>query len=411
MTKGRLFIGVCLVLAVALIAWRGTRARSEEDREAPVKSPAQISHTPEGEALLKLDPAAQARAGLEMRALVAQMLAPEIVAYGRLEEDPSRSFVLRAPVAGILHFAPGKGWPARGDKLGDGAVVGSIEPRLGPVERISLTSQLVATRSELNASTAAVTAARAAYERARVLNADNKNVSDRVVQEAEAHLRGQEERLKAATETVRLLESSLESGGPAGSKPLVVERGGDVVEAMAQPGEAIEPGSPILRVANLDRLLARVDVPVGQRVSPAVATVRIIAAGFEDRPIRGARVSLAPVTDAQTQGQSFLFRLAGTAFGLRPGLAVTAYLNAGGATKRGVIVPRSALVRVAGKSYAYVESAPGELVRKEVALDEPVEGGYFTSTNFKPGDRVVVAGAQTLLSEEFKSQTAAEESR
>src|SRR5262249_38785289 len=207
----------------------------------------------------------------EIQALVAQTLAPEIVAYGRLEEDPSQSFVLRAPVAGVLHFAPGKGWPARGDKLRDGAVAGQIEPRLAPTERISLNSQLVTARSELNASTAAVTATRAAYERARLLNADNKNVSDRVVQEAEARLKEQEERQKAATETVRLLESSLQSGGPAGSKPLVVERGGDVVEVMAQPGEAIEPGSPILRVTNLDRLLARVDVPVGQRVPATVA--------------------------------------------------------------------------------------------------------------------------------------------
>ena len=414
MTRGRLLLGLSFLAAIGLIVWVGVRGRGErareKDREAPVKSAARISRTPDGEPLLKVDAATQARAGLQIQVLTPQTLQPEILVYGRLEEDPSQSFVLRAPMAGILHFAPGKGWPAVGDKLRDEAVIGAMEPRLAPTERISLSSQLVTARSEVNAGASAAAAARAAYERARILNADNKNVSDRALQEAEARLKAEEERLKAATENVRLLKSSLESSGPAGTRPLVVERGGDVVEVMAQPGEAIEPGSPILRVAKLDRLLARVDVPVGQRVPQSVDTARIVPAGFEDQPIRGDRVTLAPAADPRTQGQTFLFRLAGTRFGLRPGIAVTAYLNLPGPPRRGVIIPRSALVRLSGKSYVYVQTAPDQLVRKEVPLDDPVEGGYFTSANFRPGDRVVVAGAQTLPSEEFKSQTTGEES-
>jgi hypothetical protein len=68
-----------------------------------------------------------------------------------------------------------------------------------------------------------------------------------------------------------------------------------------------------------------------------------------------------------------------------------------------------ALVRVRGKTYAYIQKSADQFVRKEVPLDDPVAGGYFTSVNFAPGDSVVVAGAQTLLSEEFKSQISAEE--
>ena len=69
---------------------------------------------------------------------------------------------------------------------------------------------------------------------------------------------------------------------------------------------------------------------------------------------------------------------------------------------------RSALVRVGGKTYAYVQTSPDQFVRKEVPLDAPEAGGYFTSGNFAPGDKLVVTGAQTLLSEEFKSQIGAE---
>ncbi|MEP7247988.1 MAG: HlyD family efflux transporter periplasmic adaptor subunit [Gammaproteobacteria bacterium] len=291
----------------------------------------------------------------------------------------------------------------------DDDLVGLIEPRLMPAERIGLTNQLATARSEFSASTASVAVARAAYERARILNADNKNVSDRVVEDATARLQAEEARLKSATDTVRLLESSLQSSGPTGNKPLTVERGGDVVEIMAQPGESIEPGSPILRIARLDRLLARVDVPPGQHVPASATTARIYAVGYENTSIAAERVAVAAAVDPKSQGESFLFRLTGTLFGLRPGLAATARMNVPGPRKAGVVVPRSAIVRVMGRSFAYVQTGTDQFARKEVPRDNPVEDGYLATANFAAGDRVVTQGAQILLSEEFKAQTAAEQ--
>jgi len=208
---------------------------------------------------------------------------------------------------------------------------------------------------------------------------------------------------------VQLRGESLRAAGRGGTRPLIVERGGDVVEVMAHPGEAIEPGSPILRIARLDRLLARIEVPAGQRVPPDVASARIVPAGFEDQPVHATRAAFAPAADAQTQGQAFYFRLAASRFGLRPGQALTAYLNLPGVPRKGVIIPRAALVRFGGKAYAYVQTSPDEFVRKEVPLDDPLAEGYFSSVHFVPGDKVVVAGGQILLSEEFKSQTGGEE--
>jgi hypothetical protein len=42
-------------------------------------------------------------------------------------------------------------------------------------------------------------------------------------------------------------------------------------------------------------------------------------------------------------------------------------------------------------------------------VDDPVAGGYFVGSGISAGDRVVTVGAQTLLSEEFKSQMRTEE--
>jgi hypothetical protein len=67
------------------------------------------------------------------------------------------------------------------------------------------------------------------------------------------------------------------------------------------------------------------------------------------------------------------------------------------------VVPRSAVVRQSGRAWIYVQIANEQFARRNVNLEEPVAEGWF-SRSFSPGDHIVTIGAQTLLSEEFKSQ-------
>jgi len=406
-TYTRLILAGLLITATAVGCGRGKP--DGDDTPKPTSQGAKAaSRTPNGDPIVRLEPAAQTRIGIRTQALEAPSIEPEVVAFGRLEEDPARVFVLRAPVAGTLHVAAGRDWPRLGEVLADNAIAGTIEPRLAPADRIALTNQLASARADLTASTSSAAAARAAHERARVLNADNKNVSDRAVEEAAARLAEEEAKVKTATDTVQLLENSLRSTGSTSASALRVERGGEIVELLAQPGEAVEPGAPILRVAKLDRLLARVDVPVGDHIPPSVRTARIFAVGFEDRPIAAERVAQTAKAEPAAPGQSFFFRLAANALDLRPGVAVTARIPVPGTERKGVVIPAAAVVRVGGKTYAFTQTGPNEFVRKELPVDQPVDGGFLAATNFASGDRVVVQGAQLLLSEEFKSQVAAE---
>src|SRR5206468_12455144 len=107
----------------------------------------------------------------------------------------------------------------------------------------------------------------------------------------------------------------------AGTTPvsLVVARGGEVVEVLARPNEAIESGQPILRVTRFNSLLARVDVPAGETVDRNLTMARIIAVGQEDHPFEGRRISVAPTVDPATPGEGFLFRISGAGQSLRPG--------------------------------------------------------------------------------------------
>lgn len=402
---------VALISCVTFGCGDSKEEREREAREHRPQFKAAGQKTGKSEpGIVHLDAAAQARAGIRTAALIERNVLPQTIAYGKLEEDPSGSFVLRAPISGTLHAGAGGRWPRLGEHINPSAKIGTIEPRFTPTERIGLNTQLATARSELNAATASSAAARAAYERARILNADDKNVSDRVVQEADARLRTEEARAKSAAETVRVLQAPLDSSGAGAARPLIAERGGDVVELLAQPGESIEPGSPILRIARLDRLIARVDVPLGVRVAPNISRARIVAAGYEDQPgIEGERVAVSAAVDPKAQGTSFLFRLLGSRFGFQPGLAVAAYLAVPGSARAGFVIPQSAIVQVAAKPYVYVQTAPNRFERRPVAVNEPAAGGFFAMSGFSVGDRVVTVGAQTVLSEEFKAQLQGEE--
>jgi RND family efflux transporter MFP subunit len=394
-----------VALSTSIGCNRGKDDQSETKKQA---DPAVVTRTAEGDPLVRIGQEAQARIGLEIATVSSESLQPQLVAYGRLEEDPSRSFVVRSPVAGTLQVPKGTSWPSVGEIVAAGQDLGLIEPRIAPAERISITTQLASARSEVDSAVAAEETARAAYERARVLNADNKNVSDRVVEEARSRLEAERARLRSARTTVGILENSLRASGPAASR-LIVDVGGTVVETMARPGESVEAGLPLLRVSGLDHLVARVDLPVGQNLPASAKVARIVPAGHEREIVQADRIAATPVIDPKSPGESFLFRLRGGRFGFRPGLAVTAYLPLPGASRQGFKVPAAAVVRLSGKAYVYVQSAPDRFVRREVRVESPVDSGYFVTGRLAAGDRIVVTGAQTLLSEEFKPESVQEE--
>jgi multidrug efflux pump subunit AcrA (membrane-fusion protein) len=186
---------------------------------------------------------------------------------------------------------------------------------------------------------------------------------------------------------------------------LNADRGGDVVEILPQPDESVEPGAPILRIARLDTLLVRIDIPVGDPVAANLSRARIAPAGQEEQtPLNAERVAVSAAIDPHAQGVSLLFRLLGTRFGLRPGLAVTAYLPTAVAGRSGIVIPQAAVVRTGGKARVYLQTSPSKFERRQVSVDLPTTEGYIVRSGFAAGDRIVTTGVESVLSEEFKSQ-------
>ncbi|MCL4402606.1 MAG: hypothetical protein M1436_08100, partial [Acidobacteria bacterium] len=293
--------------ALAIIAAAAVLIAIEVSKSG-VAAPPAVSRQPHRAAGVVLEPQAQSLIGLETEALTPRTFRPEVAAYGELNEDPAQSFVVRAPVAGVVQTS-GQAWPQVGQEIRDGTVVGAVMPRVAPVEAVGLESQLSTDGAEVTAAAASVKAARAAYERVKFLYEHNQNASLSAVQTARAKLDGEEARLKAAQQHVELVTASLRANkGPTAPMPMQVQHAGQVVEVLAQPGETVLAGQAVLRTGGYHVLLARVDVPAGESVRRLPSTARIVAAEYEDRPLKGEVIARAPV-NPKLQGQSFILRV------------------------------------------------------------------------------------------------------
>ncbi len=394
-----------VLVAFGLAACGGKEdAKKADDKPAAAAAKADDDGPAAGSPGVTLKKAEQARAGIKTDELEMEAVASETVAYGRLEEDPAFAFVVRAPYSGTLRST---NWATLGQTLTAGTVLATLEPRLPLADRLAVNTQLATARAELNAATEAQKAAQTALNRATALNADNKNVSDRVVEEAAAKVAAERVRMAGAQALIQTLESTVGQSSAPAARSITLERGGQVLEVLAQPGESVEQGTPLVRLGQPEHLLARVEIPVGEKV-PGQGGIRIVPAGREAQPaIAGQYVGVAG-SNAATQGVALLYKLAHSSPDLRAGNAVTAYLpQAGGAAKQ-LVIPRVAVVQVEGRAWVYVQTGDERFERRPVPLDRPAGSGYIVTRGFDDGDKIVVTGAQTLLSEEFKSKNEAD---
>ncbi|MBS0234052.1 MAG: hypothetical protein JSR99_11260 [Proteobacteria bacterium] len=148
-------------------------------------------------------------------------------------------------------------------------------------------------------------------------------------------------------------------------------------------------------VANGSRGILRIDFPDTTANGPR--NLRVV-------PLRGGEETKvdtfwpAPSGNLAMPGVSY-FGLIDAGPGLRTGDRARVIADST-AKPTGVVIPSAAMVVYAGKSWCYVETAPGKYERKVVPLTAPVDDGYLVTSGFSPGSRVVVKGASILLARE-----------
>jgi hypothetical protein len=235
--------------------------------------------------------------------------------------------------------------------------------------------------ADLTSAQASLDASSAQYRRTRSLYAEQKNASLRDLQNAEAAYLNDKARVEA-------LEQQLLDAWGRQIAQIDSRARGEFVSELIDRREAI----------------GRVTAPIGEALDSSRRGAAVFVLGHEQQPLHAEAVYEAPTISQQMQGQTFLLLVATQDFPVRPGTALSARLPTSGRSEQGVMVPRAAVVRFADKEWIYRELAGDRFVRREIVPAQVVAEGYFVTENLTPGTRLVVTGAQTLLSEELKAQ-------
>ncbi len=251
-------------------------------------------------------------------------------------------------------------------------------------EWVDLRNAYAAAKSQSESAQAAVLATQQEYLRLKGLHADDRNASERAMQVAEATWRSDEARAQATKEV------SLAIGRNA------QQQWG---EAVAQ---AILTGSPLFtRVTSLEEALVQVSVPAGENLDSLPDTARIQTSGGASA--EASLIARLPRTDPRFQGTTLLYRVSRKSFDFAAGVNTPVFLPAGDSIS-GVNIPATAVVSWQGKTWVYIETSPGQFIRRELPADLPTSDGWFVNQGFSAGEAIVLKGAQLLLSQELLGQ-------
>jgi len=260
------------------------------------------------------------------------------------------------------------------------ATVDALAVVLPPQGLIDLRNRYVAAAAQADKARAALHASRREYERLRVLHEDDRYISDKVLQAAEVVWRSDEAAVRAAQAAVEALERGAR------------QQWGTVLTLAV-----VENASSYRRLAMQKEALLRIAAPSGTRLPTPPATVSVVR---DDGQLSIAQLlSPSPQADPRFQGPAFFYAAAAT--GLLPGTTLTARLPVG-PEEAGAEIPASAVVWWQGKGWFYVQSESDQFERRELIGAMKVTEGWFVPR--LQSSRVVVRGAQTLLSEELRGQ-------
>jgi hypothetical protein len=374
----------------------------------------------------------------------------QAVVYGRVIANPAATVAIQSPVAGTLR---GDGhWPAPGQRVRAGQLLGRVEIRVGRLEQLDLQSKLAETLVKRKRAEEVRDRRQELVKRQAMASPGAVTQVQR--EEAEVQLAEAESQVDSARAVAGLLQNALDEIGQrkesaSGAVPssswsltLTAPVDGEVTEVGGQPDAAVEAGGLVVRVVDFRRCRVRIDLPPPLLTAGPPADLSLIAltppapafagptnqlAGAAPPPAVSARLlGPAPDVDSTSQFARYWYEVdfrkqdgqdaspglhGGSAW--RPGLFVKSSVRTPpAAAQPAVKVPAGAVLFHQGRALVYVRTGPGRFQRREVrVLGRQTD--YFLvprdivfgdeKVGVDAGEQVVSEQAQILLSEEFRS--------
>jgi biotin carboxyl carrier protein len=436
----RLLLWTAALLAVGGLLTGAYFVHQEMSAERAAESPGDRVESPRRaeNRVVKLGESLARSLGIEEEPARAATWYETTTVYGRVVPNPRATFEVRSPFPGTLRAAEAP-WPAPGRVVTKGQVIGRVDVRVGPQDRLDLLSKLNGARKKVEGADEAVKTLKPRFDRVM----KSADVPPREKEEVRLALIEAETALATARGDVELWQGALDeieahSRDKSGTwvRPLTAPADGEVAELAGQPGTAVEAGGLVVKLVDFRRVLLRLDLPPEVLAGGAPAQVEASGAtagpaalrGTSNRPdpapaeaaLPAVLVGPAPQVDAASQWAGYLYEASlksdaaapGGAL-WRPGLFVRADVRpARAAPQEAVAVPAGALLYHQGRALVYVRDLkPGEYARREVQvlgrdgdrwLLAPRPRFAPAGVGLDPDELVVKSQPQVLLSEEFR---------
>jgi biotin carboxyl carrier protein len=420
--------------------------RAREASAETVQSPRRVK-----DAVVDLGSELAERLGLKDAPAQAVEWAEPIVVYGRVIPNPRATAEVRSPFAGTLRAVPDGASPVPGKQVRAGEILGWVDIRVGPQERLTLKNSLNDARHRYQGALEVLKVQQARVDRLQKTGGADI-VSGNELDTARVALADAQTQVATAKSAVELYEKALEQVEQPNlrkdtiwTRPLTAPADGEVIQLAGRPGTAVEAGTLVFQLMDFRHPLVRLDIPPELLGAGPPARVDLFAVPATPPLSRSALsrpevpepppavpawltgpaphldvasqfvsywydVSTLPASgDAKSAGREAKEGLSPSAV-WRPGLQVQAYVNSPAAKPQPTVtVPVTAVLYRQGQALVYVRVAPGQYEYREVSLLGREGDRWFLAPpapvvprGVKAGEPVVYQHAQVLLSEEFR---------
>ena len=245
-----------------------------------------------------------------------------------------------------------------------------------------LRNRLAAARADYSTLRVQAGNSNAQYERSHVLFEDDRNVSQKSLQDARAAMQADQAKLQSADAAQGGLDATMR------------QQFGEVLTAAA-----MAPASDLFQRLLAGRaVVLRVTLPAAYN---GTAPARITVDAPDGQPVAAQKLSGSPQGDPAVQGNPYFYA---TGRALPVGTRTAAHVPASNRSASALVIPETAVVWYGGQPWTYVRTAPDRFTRRYVPASSPGDHGFVVTSGFHAGDEVVIHGPQLLLSEELRPQ-------
>ncbi len=249
-----------------------------------------------------------------------------------------------------------------------------------------------ASLADVKSAEANLSLAKAELKRYRQLY-DRKFVSASSLDVKEAELK------TTAAKLAQLQAQANVSGNQTRYTDLTADRDGIVTMIRAEPGQVVETGEVIAKIADTQKIDVLVAVPESHMSGITLnASVRIRLWANRQQIYQGTVREISPSAESATRVFNVRITINNPDTTLKFGMtASVSFSNEVNQTATTMLIPSSALTEINGKKTVWVIDANNTVKSREVSAGEFSEAGILVTSGLEAGEKIAIAGVHTLV--------------